>query len=287
MDSCKLCGSSTSEPFFFKDGYELRRCSGCGLVRVANPPGPDELARLYSYSSGYGSESTTAAHALRRVRRWAESHLQVLDRHRRPPGRLLDVGCSNGYFLEAAAGRGWDAEGIDVNEDSVRVALSRNLTARPGALEDADFEPGSFDAVTLWDVIEHVPDPARTLGLARSLLAAGGVLLLSTPNIGGLFPRLSYPLGRRTGYWPHAEPPQHLFQFSERTITRLLDSAGLRTIDIRHGRSPVRYTLVPEGPRALAKSPTKALYGALFVGPLVLGPVVRAGDEIVVVAEAD
>jgi SAM-dependent methyltransferase len=287
MDTCTLCGSSTSEPFFVKDGYELRRCCDCGLVWVANPPGPEDLARLYSYSSGYARESTTAPHALRRVQRWAVSHLEVLDRHRRPPGRLIDVGCSNGYFLEAATGRGWEAEGIDVNEDSVRVAVSRNLKARLGTLEDADFAAGSFDAVTLWDVIEHVPDPVRTLGLARSLLAPGGVLLLSTPNVTGLFPRLSYPLGRRTGYWPHVEPRQHLFQFSERTITRLLDRTGLRTVEVRHGRSPVRYTLVPEGPRALAKSPAKALYGAVFVGPLMLGPAVRAGDEIVVVAQGD
>lgn len=153
-----------------------------------------------------------------------------------------------------------------------------------GELGDTPFPPESFDAVTLWDVVEHVRDPAEALRAVRRLLRPGGTLALSTPNLRGLFPRLSQPVGRVTGYWTHPEPPAHLFQFSQATLSRLLERTGFRVVEVLHERTPLKYTLAPGGLRRLARSPWRALYAAAFALPLLIGPVVRMGDEIVVLA---
>jgi SAM-dependent methyltransferase len=270
------CGREVAETVFVKDGYRLGRCA-CGLVQVTNPPTDEELERFYSFSAGYGLTS------LERVRRIAEGHARLLPDH--GPGRLLDVGCGVGLFVAAARARGWDAAGIDLNADAVEVARERHgLPVTRGRIDELDEPDGAFDAITLWDTLEHVRDPRSALAAARRLVAPTGFLALSTPNIAGLYPRLSYPVGRRTGYWTHPEPPAHLFQFSVASLSLLLEEAGFAVERVRHERSPVKYTLAPGGLRLLARRPARAAYAAAFLPALLLGPLVRAGDEIVVTA---
>jgi hypothetical protein len=101
-----------------------------------------------------------------------------------------------------------------------------------GELADvADELEGGYDLVTFWDVLEHLPDPRRELGLARGVLAPGGAVAATMPNVEGLYPRLTYRLlARRTGVWEHPELPVHLYDFSPRTIERLLERAGYGAI---------------------------------------------------------
>lgn len=222
-----------------------------------------------------------------RLRALGARHVEALARRARPPGRLLDVGCSAGFFLEAARYAGWTVQGVELSADAAALARERlGLDVFVGELADAPLAPVSFDAVTLWDVVEHVRDPAAMLRDARTLLRPGGTLALSTPNIGGLFPRLSRPVAVATGYWTHPEPPAHLFQFSQTTILRLLQATGFRVAGVLHERTPLKYTLAPGGLRRLSCSPARTLYAAAFALPLLLGPKLRLGDEIVVLATA-
>ena len=279
-----MCGSTRTEHDFTKDSYELRRCSACDLVAVANPPDAEDLARIYSPDAGYheawaDSESET----VRRERKLARRQLDAVEAGLTGTSRgaLLDVGCSVGLFLEEARSRGWTVAGVEFNQATAAVARRRRgLDVVDGALEDAGLAPGSFDVVTLWDVIEHVPDPLATLRAAAAVLRPGGSLWIETPNIGGLFPRVSYRVASRLHYWPHPEPPHHLFQFSADSLRHTLERAGFELVSETTERIPLRYTF---GTTAqMREKPMKAGYAAVFAPFAALGPIVGSGDTLVV-----
>jgi hypothetical protein len=110
-----------------------------------------------------------------------------------------------------------------------------------------------------------------------------GLVALSTPNIGGIFPRLSYQAARWTGRWPHPEPPSHLFQFSKATIRRLLKQGGLAHVEILDRRIPLSYTF---GDRSLLLTrPKRLAYAAMFAPVAFVAPLLHGGDDMVVIAQ--
>jgi 2-polyprenyl-3-methyl-5-hydroxy-6-metoxy-1,4-benzoquinol methylase len=283
LDSlCKLCGSRRAQHLYTKNGFELVHCTSCGLVYVRNPPTRNEIQRYYSFASGYhtafrsDSSAESRAHAAR-----AAEFLRIVRRHSLP-GRILDVGCSVGFFLERARAEGWTTSGVEISNDTAELARRRGLDVFTGTLEQAGFRAGSFDVVTMWDVLEHLEDPVATVAIAADVLKGDGLLALSTPNIAGLFPRLSYRAARWTVRWPHPEPPSHLFEFSKATIRRLLKQSGLAPIDVLDRRIPLSYTF---GDRSLLlREPKRLAYAAVFAPIAFVAPLVRGGDDIVVIA---
>ncbi len=279
---CALCGATGAEPLFVKHGYRLVRCRGCGLVSVANPPSAAELRRIYTFESGYHAHVLENARESRQLERRAEGQIELIARFRQP-GRLLDVGCSFGFFMDRARRRGWATVGVEPNDDTAEIARRRlGLDVRSGLVEESDLEAGSFDCVTLWDVIEHVPDPVAVLATVRGLLAAGGLVAITTPDVGGLFPQASLKAAGLVGAWPHPEPPHHLFQFSERTLGRLLRRAGLEPVWTRHERIPLAYSF--GSPRQVLADPRRLAYALAFAPLALLGPAVGRGDALKVLA---
>jgi 2-polyprenyl-3-methyl-5-hydroxy-6-metoxy-1,4-benzoquinol methylase len=273
---CKLCRGRSARHVYTKSGFELVRCTSCGLVYVRNPPTRDELERQYSFASGYHTDFQSRAHAAR-----AAEFLRIVRRLSRP-GRILDVGCSVGFFLDYAKAEGWTTYGVEISNDTAELARRRGLDVFTGTLEQAAFPPRSFDVVTMWDVLEHLEDPVATIAIAADVVKEEGLLALSTPNIGGIFPRLSYRAARWTGRWPHPEPPSHLFQFSKETIRRLLKQGGLAQFEILDRRIPLSYTF---GDRSLLLTEPKRLaYAAVFVPVAFVAPLLRGGDDMVVIA---
>lgn len=280
---CKLCGEHDARLVFTKKGYDLVRCDGCGLAYVANAPTAEELAKIYSFDSGYHDDlASDDSWGARKFAKLARRHASMLARHL-ATGRVLDVGCSAGFFLAAAKARGFEPTGVELSPDTARLAEKRSGCAVVrGLLEEAPLAAGSFDAVTLWDVLEHVLDPVATLRAAHRVLADGGLVVVSTPNIDGLFPRASYGIAKRLDYWPHPEPPHHLFQFSVATLTKTLDAAGFDVVATRHRAIPLTYSFGM--PARLATSPKALAYAAVFAPTALLGPLVGAGDWIYVFA---
>lgn len=270
------------EHILTKDGFELLSCPGCSLVFVGNPPTDEQRARLYSFQAGYHVGLARDAHVLAWHAREATRNLAVLQRHARS-GRLLDVGCSTGLFLNAARAADWPGEGLEYSPDSARVAVqTHRLDVKCGELHPDTYALESFDVITLWDVIEHVPDPARTLALLSQVLARGGLLLLKTPNAGGLYPALSRRVAKTLGFWGHAEPPGHLFQFSEATLRRMVCDAGFEVVAVHQQRIPVTYSFGTA--RQWFRSAKWALFCLFFVPLVVLGPWFGRGDDMVLVA---
>jgi 2-polyprenyl-3-methyl-5-hydroxy-6-metoxy-1,4-benzoquinol methylase len=135
--------------------------------------------------------------------------------------RLLDVGAHVGVFVEVAQERGWDAQGLEPSVWAVDEGRKRGLNVIQGTLRDAELDSESFDVVTMWDVVEHLIDPATDIREAARLLKPGGVLCVHTVDIDSPFARV---MGRR---WPWLVE-MHLYFFSPKTLGTMVERAGLR-----------------------------------------------------------
>jgi 2-polyprenyl-3-methyl-5-hydroxy-6-metoxy-1,4-benzoquinol methylase len=141
--------------------------------------------------------------------------------------RLFDVGCGTGVFLDEARRGGFETAGLEVSAYAAERARARGLNVQCGAVDDFAPAPGSFDAITMWDVIEHLKHPAATVDRLARALRPGGVLALSTGDLGSLCARIS---GRR---WHLFNLPEHLYFFTPRSLRSLLRRAGLAVSFVR------------------------------------------------------
>ncbi len=237
---CGLCGGEAWVPYltrgdlnlFLAGQFQLVRCQTCGLVYLNPRPPVAQLGELYrddydQYTVAVSAVPSRLARLDREygLRKRCRAVLRFV-----PRGRLLDVGCATGDFLWAMRRYpGWQVSGVELNDSAARYAREQlQLDVRTGTLAAAGFAAGSFDAVTLWDVIEHVPDPAATLAEVARLLRPGGLLVINTPNLDSLDARLF------GAYWIGYELPRHLYVFSRRTLQAFTTQAGFTTVDFRN-----------------------------------------------------
>jgi 2-polyprenyl-3-methyl-5-hydroxy-6-metoxy-1,4-benzoquinol methylase len=242
---CNLCGREDAQTLFESpadlagsdhladfvastDRYDrygrIVRCRGCGLVFTNPRPSEEQIRRSYAmaedheYADEDCSRSINAHMSLFTIRKLACG------------GRLLDVGCATGYFLNAAR-LDFDVMGVELSRWAAEHARTRlGLNIHCGTIDDLPPAEGPFDVLTLNDVIEHVTDPQRTLHRAASLLRPGGILYLITPDVRSLSARILR--GRWWGF-----RPAHLYYFSADTLSRMLERAGLEPVLIRsYGR---------------------------------------------------
>ncbi|RLT39926.1 MAG: class I SAM-dependent methyltransferase [Chloroflexi bacterium] len=261
---CPLCERDESSPYYSVNGYALVQCRACGTVAVRPMPGAEQLAAHYQRAEyfageeGQGYADYTAMkkalrpHFQRRLRALASAFPQR--------GKLLDFGCAAGYFLEMARSDGWEIAGVELSTEMARTATQSlgipvvsNLAALP---------PGTFQAITLWEVIEHLPRPIDVLAQLSARLSPGGALMLSTPNTA------HWQAVRAKEKWVAFRPPSHLLYFTPTTLQRALSAAGFAQISIR-GVMPL-----PELPPLLEKS-TASLQrglanGSAYPWPLAL-----------------
>jgi 2-polyprenyl-3-methyl-5-hydroxy-6-metoxy-1,4-benzoquinol methylase len=184
--------------------------------------------------------------------------------------------------MAAAETAGWKVHGVELNDDTAAIARARGLEVTTGTLDSLPEVWGDFDAVTMWDVIEHVPDPVGLLREVYDRLAVGGWLWLATPNVDGAFPRASLKVAHRVGRWPHPEPPYHLSQFSERTIRHALGRAGFHDVVVQHRRIPLGYTFGTS--RKVLAEPKRFAYAAVFAPMALVGPWIGRGDTLILAA---
>ena len=274
--ACMLCGREDEEPLFTKDGFQIVRCRGCGLVYVNPRLTVDALAALY-----HGQAISPTAYYVRTERQDEKSfaaRLRLLERHH-PPGSLLDLGCGTGAFSAVARARGWQTTGLDVNAQSIARCHQRGLDAICDVFPSRALAGRSFDVIVMNDFIEHLPDSGAALSAAAELLGPSGVLFIATPDIGSLMARLT---GQR---WLHLKPNEHLVYFDRRTIEALLTGRGFH-VEYLHSVGRVRNLAVAlEKVRAYGELPSRLARALVprWLAERVNVPL-NPGDEMAVVA---
>jgi SAM-dependent methyltransferase len=225
-----------------KDGHPIVRCPSCGLLFRGDLPTDEELAAIYG--NAYFQAGTHGTGGEGYPDYLADEELHRRNARRRldliggvgVDGRLLDVGCAAGFFLDEASARGFDVTGVELSESMGRHAREQlGLPVVQGSFLDAELPEGPYDCITMWDYIEHSVDPGADLDRARSLLRGGGLLALSTGDSGSLVARVS---GSR---WHLLTPRHHNYYFDRRTLRRALEKSGFRIR--RVGAPAARYTL--------------------------------------------
>jgi SAM-dependent methyltransferase len=249
----------------------ILRCMRCGFAFRKSRFNEQQLADLYRTMD----TGTYQAELPGRVRT-ASLHLRILKRYSpngNAPGELLDIGCASGVFLLKAIEGGWRVTGLEPSKVLCEEAAERvggRGVVLPFTLEEADFGNQRFDAITLWDVLEHVVDPVSFMKRCRDLLKANGRLLLNVPDLDSIQARL---LGRR---WPLLLP-EHLNYFNRASLRLCAERCGLRLIRFGRRRSSfsVRYILYRLGQHqiplaGLLSSASKTRLGRILV-PVSLG----------------
>jgi SAM-dependent methyltransferase len=245
-----LGGTSAAGPGTTSRGFSVARCRACGLARTDPPPYVSDLdATVYQEASYAGPFEEPLL-----WRSFFDPLLDAAERHGKG-GRLLDVGCGPGFLVKMAAERGFDSCGVELNREAARYGQeSHGLEILPTDLKGAGFPDGHFEVVVLSQVLEHITAPATLLAEIRRVLSPGGVLVVDSPNMGGLL----VPLwGAR---WSGFQPQWHVWQFTPRTLGALLEREGFEVLE-----STCRQSIHVGKPNHALKR-------------LVLAPAYRAGE---------
>lgn len=201
--------------------FILLKCGGCGFVYLDPDTAPASDMGLYQ--ENYYRKMRGLSGLLERL--FLEERKRTLESLKKG-GALLDIGCGTGEFLRIMQLGGWNASGVEPSPAAAGHAPG--VRVYRSELKDAGLAPGSFDAVTLWHVLEHLPDPSASLRELRALLKDDGVLLVSVPNIDSLQAKLG---GER---WFPLELPRHKWHFSPATLGELLRRCGFGIVSVRH-----------------------------------------------------
>jgi 2-polyprenyl-3-methyl-5-hydroxy-6-metoxy-1,4-benzoquinol methylase len=215
---CPVCHGTRFQSLFKKQREPFVSCDDCGLVLINPRPRFEAVAATYDtgYSRGYIDK---AAKKIARCRRWVN---RIVRRHG-PVGRWLDVGCSAGFVVAAAEEAGFDAFGVELEPAAVEYGRRElgltNLAI--GTFEAQAYPRDYFDVISMYDVIEHVPDLNGTVAELARVLKPTGVIEIRTPDVG----HWSTPTDLST--WKEIKPSEHLYYFNLATLSRLFAQHGL------------------------------------------------------------
>lgn len=218
--SCPVCSGANLRRLWEVNGYTIARCGACSLVFARNKVTAEELAAHYA-SGGDEAYDDTNVECLNYYYR----KLGELIRHRFPqPGKVLDVGCSRGWFLDVM--KGWECHGNEIVTADAAAARERyGEQIVTGSFEDYPLREDYFDVITLQDVFDHFHNPMPALEKCRRMLRPGGLIVIKVHNISCLYARL-------TGSSFYAiVPPSHLFYYNRRSLTRALSNSGFQVVE--------------------------------------------------------
>jgi SAM-dependent methyltransferase len=237
---CNLCaGDETTLLFLAKDrdwntgdSFRLVRCNRCGLVYINPRPDNEEMKKYYPPANW--PRATANIDPDRAEIHW-EPWRKIMELRAKPiliykkRGKILDVGCGDGFFLKYMKELGWDVYGVEPGESASRYARDiLGLNVFSGNLEESPYPDNFFDVINLYAVFEHLPNPSGALIKIRQILQDWGLLVITVPNFTGFESKIF-----RTR-WVALKAPEHLYHFSPPTLKKIIEKANFKALKIKH-----------------------------------------------------
>jgi len=296
QDICILCSKSVQRILISKevlsDRVNVLQCPGCKLVFLESRAMNQELdPEETAYWDGgiqkdiYLQKAIQKSFLIEFVNR-----LETIERFARVQGKLLDVGCGVGHFLDTARKRGWQVHGSDISRMASKAAGDvYGLDVQVGTLDKSEYKSGEFSVITLWDVIEHIRRPLENLKAANRLLRKNGLLVLKTPNEDGFYKQFSIwlyrLLGKRGSFLlKYVYYVPHYFSYSKKTMNLLLRQAGFEAVCYEMDATPMEFA--QEKIQAhYGKDPKRKFVIALLPVARFLAQMLRMNNKMTVYAK--
>jgi methionine biosynthesis protein MetW len=227
---CPVCKGTEHAHFHTVKRHEVVRCKSCQFMFVLTTPSEEKLSEFYrkAYRKGYLTETgeykargsfhrNLKLQAFRFMMRWWQRKAKTIN--------LLEIGCGQGDLLASVQhDPKFEAQGIDLAEQPLAYAASRGLRVERTDLESRRFEDNTFDMIVAMHVMEHVQNPERLITEIRRILKPGGMYF-------AVLPCSSHIKARLAGVnWRYLTPPQHLWYFTPKTLSRFVERLGLKTV---------------------------------------------------------
>lgn len=200
------------------ESFYLLPCRGGDMLETYPKPTEENLLGYYEseeYISHTDNNSGVFSRLYQLVKKWSLRKKVVLIKEQNAGvGTLLDVGAGTGDFLKVAMGNGWMVSGIEPNKKARILASDKGVSLRQNL---NDFEGKKFDVITLWHVLEHIPNLKETISKLNDMVHAGGTLIIAVPNF------RSYDAEFYGEHWAAYDVPRHLWHFSEAAIQKLFE----------------------------------------------------------------
>lgn len=231
LDKCPVCGSNQFEPFLVckdytvsKQDFPIVSCKACGF-KFTNPRPADNQIGAYYKSENYISHTNTKKGIVNKlyhlVRNITLKNKFKLTSEYVSRGTIMDYGCGTGMFLNYCKEQGWEAYGMEPDDEARKLAIEHGLSLFSDKQTIETHLPDKqFDVITLWHVLEHVTDLQETLAFFKKHLSSSGVLIIAVPN------HVSYDAAYYKEYWAAYDVPRHIYHFDISSMSKLMGSAG-------------------------------------------------------------
>jgi 2-polyprenyl-3-methyl-5-hydroxy-6-metoxy-1,4-benzoquinol methylase len=236
IENCPICNATERSDYLkvedfstSQEEFTISQCKSCGFLFTNPIPDENEIDKYYD-NPNYISHTNSSTglfgsvyqflrkRALRKKLGWIEAHM--------PSGTLVDYGSGTGEFINHCMANGWRAHGYEISESARNMAKTNyDIDVRhPNAF--SDLEDQSVDVISLWHVLEHLPDLKHTIERMSQKLKVGGLLVLALPN-----PE-SWDAQKYGRYWAAWDVPIHFYHFKKQDIKRLAEQTGLSIVDV-------------------------------------------------------
>ncbi len=217
MKKCILCNSNDFTELFSGKNWKVLECKKCGLCKV------DRQIENVSYDFYHRDNDYKKLEKL--FKNIFQTRVNLIKKHLPTPGKVLDIGCSNGTMLDIFKTDGWETWGVEPSENA-EIAIDKGHKVFQTVFEKVNF-PTKFNLIVMNHTLEHLENPLAVVKKAYSLLEKDGILLVDVPNFDSLSSNM---MGK---YWTHLLPLEHNFQFTRKSLEKIFEKAGLKIVDYK------------------------------------------------------
>jgi len=223
---CNVCKSDDTSLLLIKDSLRIVKCFRCGLIYVNPRVAKEDLGKIYNRDYFDGSRQADFLAEKKLYLQRFQERLREIIAIKRVKGKLLDIGCAVGYFLEVVRREGWQASGVEISSFAAKYAKESGFDIFTGTIEEANYPAYSFDAATLWHTLEHMRDPLGSLEQVHRMLKKNGLIAIEVPNIG------SREFRKQRENWDYLKPKEHLYYFTPEVLKKMVEKAGFKVIKV-------------------------------------------------------